>query len=163
MDDAPLPHASDVAETASHQAFVSERDRAAGLSARLVALGPRGLTEAETLELILARCLPRGAAPQSAAASLLARFGCIGRIVGADPVSLAAVIGRSDAKWGERPILLVELRDGREMSDDALIEPLQGRVAPWWIPESVIRLANMPLASTGKIDKMRLRAEYGQA
>jgi fatty-acyl-CoA synthase len=85
-------------------------------------------------------------------------------IVGALPeVSLAAVIGRSDAKWGERPILLVEMRDGREMSDDALIEPLQGRVAPWWIPESVIRLGNMPLASTGKIDKMRLRAEYGQA
>ncbi|MDR3510645.1 MAG: DNA repair protein RadC [Caulobacteraceae bacterium] len=97
MDDAHLPHASDVAETASHQPFVSERDRAAGLSARLVALGPRGLTEAETLELILARCLPRGADPQSAAESLLARFGCIGRIVGADPVALAAVIGAGAA------------------------------------------------------------------
>lgn len=85
-------------------------------------------------------------------------------IVGALPeVSLVAVIGRTDAKWGERPILLVELRDGLEVDDDALLAPLQGRVAPWWIPEEVIRLGNMPLASTGKIDKMRLRAEYRQA
>lgn len=85
-------------------------------------------------------------------------------LVGALPqVSLAAIIGRSDPKWGERPILLVEMRDGLTISDDELLEPLRGRVAPWWIPDAVIRLRNMPLASTGKIDKMRLRSEYTQA
>jgi fatty-acyl-CoA synthase len=85
-------------------------------------------------------------------------------LIGALPeVSLVAVIGRLDPKWGERPILLVELRDGQEMDDEALLAPLRGRVAPWWVPEEVIRLGNMPLASTGKIDKMRLRAEYRQA
>jgi fatty-acyl-CoA synthase len=85
-------------------------------------------------------------------------------IVGALPqVSLAAVIGRADPKWGERPILLVEMRNGAAISDEELLAPLRGRVASWWIPESVVRLANMPLASTGKIDKMRLRTEYGQA
>jgi acyl-CoA synthetase (AMP-forming)/AMP-acid ligase II len=83
-------------------------------------------------------------------------------VVGAIPeVALAAVIGRSDPKWGERPILLVEMRDGRPVSDEALLGPLQGRVAPWWIPDQVFRLSNMPLAPTGKIDKMRLRSEYG--
>lgn len=76
-------------------------------------------------------------------------------------VSLAAVIGRTDAKWGERPILLVETRDGSPISDEALLTPLQGRVAPWWIPDAVYRLPQMPLAATGKIDKIRLRAEYG--
>jgi fatty-acyl-CoA synthase len=29
------------------------------------------------------------------------------------------------------------------------------------MPDAVIRVPNMPLASTGKVDKMRLRAEYG--
>jgi len=83
-------------------------------------------------------------------------------IVGALPqVSLAAVIGRSDPKWGERPILLVETCEA-SVSDEDLLAPLGGRVAPWWVPDAVIRLETMPLAPTGKIDKMRLRAEYGQ-
>jgi fatty-acyl-CoA synthase len=78
-------------------------------------------------------------------------------------VSLAAVIGRSDDKWGERPILLVELREEHEISDQQLLASLRGRVATWWIPDAVLRVAAMPLASTGKIDKIRLRQSYGTA
>ncbi|HJV40554.1 AMP-binding protein [Caulobacter sp.] len=81
-------------------------------------------------------------------------------VVGALPeVSLAAVIGRSDDKWGERPILLVETQ--AEVSDEALLACLRGRVASWWIPDAIFRLPRMPLAATGKIDKLRLRSEYG--
>lgn len=76
-------------------------------------------------------------------------------------VSLAAVIGRADAKWSERPILLVELREGHAISDQALLDALRGRIASWWTPDAVIRLPAMPLAATGKIDKIRLRAAYG--
>ena len=78
-------------------------------------------------------------------------------------VALAAVIGRVDAKWGERPLLLVELRENSELSDEALLAPLHGHVANWWIPDEVLRLARMPLAATGKIDKLRLRNEYSRA
>jgi acyl-CoA synthetase (AMP-forming)/AMP-acid ligase II len=78
-------------------------------------------------------------------------------------VSLAAVIGRVDPKWSERPILLVELREGAEISDQALLDTLRGQVASWWIPDAVVRLEAMPLASTGKIDKLRLRAVHGGA
>lgn len=84
-------------------------------------------------------------------------------VVGALPeVSLAAVIGRPDEKWGEQPILLVELRKDKDISDEALLESLHGRVASWWIPRTVIRM-KMPMASTGKIDKLRLKADYGHA
>lgn len=84
--------------------------------------------------------------------------------VGALPqVSLAAVIGRQDVKWGERPVLLVEMADGEALDDAALLAPLAGRVAPWWIPDAVVRLPAMPLAPTGKIDKIRLRNDYGGA
>ena len=75
-------------------------------------------------------------------------------------VSLAAVIGRPDAKWGERPLLIVQTRESSDISDEALLAPLHGRVASWWIPDEVVRLEQMPLASTGKIDKMRLRVEH---
>lgn len=76
-------------------------------------------------------------------------------------VSLAAVIGRQDDKWGERPVLVVQTRDAGTAGDEDLLEALRGRVAPWWIPDAVIRLEQMPLAPTGKIDKMRLRVDYG--
>ena len=83
-------------------------------------------------------------------------------IVGAlDAVSLAAVVARPDPKWGERPVLVVELREA--VSDDAFRAALKGRVADWWIPDRIERIDAMPLAATGKIDKNSLRAAYGQA
>ncbi|WP_269717084.1 AMP-binding protein [Caulobacter sp. NIBR2454] len=83
-------------------------------------------------------------------------------VIGALPqVSLAAVIGRADPKWGERPILLVEMQGQDEVADEMLLAPLRGKVASWWIPDAVFRLERMPLAPTGKIDKMWLRSQYG--
>jgi fatty-acyl-CoA synthase len=77
-------------------------------------------------------------------------------------VSLAAVIGRKDPKWGERPILLVQTRETKIIDDDALLAPLRQRLPSWWIPDAIIRLPRMPLAPTGKIDKMQLRREYAE-
>jgi 3-(methylthio)propionyl---CoA ligase len=76
-------------------------------------------------------------------------------------VSLAAVIGRPHLKWGERPILVVQTRDSADISDEALLAPLRGKFAPWWIPDEIIRVPRMHLSPTGKIDKIRLRQEYG--
>lgn len=41
-----------------------------------------------------------------------------------------------------------------------LLESLRGRVASWWIPDAVMRVPSMPLAATGKIDKIALRAAF---
>ncbi len=88
--------------------------------------------------------------------------GEIEAIVGAHPdVALAAVIGRADAKWGERPVLLIEPRDGRTVAGERLLDLLRGRVASWWIPDDVVSIPTMPLTSTGKIDKIRLRSMHG--
>ncbi len=81
-------------------------------------------------------------------------------IVGRHPgVRHVAVIARPDDKWGERPVLIVEA--GSEDSH-ALVQLLRGKVADWWIPDQVANIAQMPLAATGKIDKMRLRSDYAQ-
>lgn len=68
-----------------------------------------------------------------------------------------AVIARPDPKWGERPVLVVE-RDP-SARDENLLELLRGRVADWWVPREIVDVTVMPLATTGKIDKLRLRAD----
>jgi 3-(methylthio)propionyl---CoA ligase len=82
-------------------------------------------------------------------------------IVGGHPtVGLAAVIARPDAKWGERPVLIVEPRRGQSVDAQALREFLREKVAGWWIPDQIVPIGTMPLAATGKIDKPQLRADY---
>lgn len=82
-------------------------------------------------------------------------------IVSSHPaVTYSAVVGRADPKWGERPLLLIELLNEEDVSDEELLATLQGKVASWWIPKEIIRLEQMPLAPTGKIDKLRLRSEF---
>ncbi|MBA4804823.1 MAG: hypothetical protein H2038_09260 [Brevundimonas sp.] len=82
-------------------------------------------------------------------------------VTGPPPASLAAAIGRPDSGWGEGPVLVIRPRDRDGASDDDILAPLRGRVAPWWFPGGVIRLERMPLAATGKIDKMRSRVDHG--
>lgn len=84
-------------------------------------------------------------------------------IVGRHPaVGLVAVIGRSDEKWGERPVLIMEPRRGEVPDAEALLRSLRGKVADWWIPDQAVWVESMPLAATGKIDKNRLRADYAR-
>ncbi|HZX72087.1 MAG TPA: AMP-binding protein [Rhodanobacter sp.] len=84
-------------------------------------------------------------------------------IVGHHPaVSLVAVIGRTDAKWGERPVLVVEPRAGATLEAEEVLACLKGKVADWWIPNQVELVSAMPLAATGKIDKLQLRVTFGE-
>lgn len=68
----------------------------------------------------------------------------------------AAVIGRPDARWSERPVAFVVL--DTEVTDEQLREHLSDRVAKWWIPEDFTVTDAIPRTSTGKFDKKVLRA-----
>jgi fatty-acyl-CoA synthase len=65
-----------------------------------------------------------------------------------------------DSKWGERPLLIIQPRNGEKVDPERLISRLRGKVADWWIPERIAQIAAMPLATSGKIDKNRLRADF---
>jgi acyl-CoA synthetase (AMP-forming)/AMP-acid ligase II len=83
-------------------------------------------------------------------------------VCGVPGVALVAVIARPDRKWGERPVLIVELRPSANgVTDDILLAPLRGNVPAWWIPDDVVRVPRMLLSPTGKIDKPGLRKLYG--
>lgn len=86
----------------------------------------------------------------------------IERVIASLPsVGLAAVVGCYDEKWGERPILIVEPCRNHAIEERALLNALRGKVPNWWIPDRIIVVERMPLAATGKIDKRRLRQDFG--
>ncbi len=76
-------------------------------------------------------------------------------------VAEAAVIGRPDAKWSERPVAAIVTRPGQTLSVEAVLDHLRPRVAKWWLPDEVIFLNALPKTGTGKISKVALRELLG--
>jgi fatty-acyl-CoA synthase len=72
----------------------------------------------------------------------------------------AAVIGVPHPKWHERPIALVVVREGQELSAGAVRKHLATQFAKWQLPEKVIFTKAIARTSVGKIDKKRLRTDY---
>ena len=77
--------------------------------------------------------------------------------VGHAHVVEAAAIAVADDKWGERPLLVVVLRDDCELTSSELLQWLEARVARWWLPERVLFVSELPHTATGKISKTQLR------
>jgi fatty-acyl-CoA synthase len=71
----------------------------------------------------------------------------------------AAVIGKPDERWSERPLCCVVLREGATPEPQELIEHLRPRVAKWWLPDEFAFIAEVPKTSVGKFDKKALRAQ----
>jgi fatty-acyl-CoA synthase len=78
-------------------------------------------------------------------------------VVAHDDVAEAAVIAIPDARWGERPLLVVMPRPGCRPERDALIELLARQFPKWMLPDEVVWIDEMPHTATGKIMKTRLR------
>jgi acyl-CoA synthetase (AMP-forming)/AMP-acid ligase II len=76
-------------------------------------------------------------------------------------VAESAVIGVPHPRWQERPVMFVVVREGHELTADALRAHLAQSVAKWWLPEEVIFVAELPHYSTGKVQKEVLRKQYG--
>ena len=71
----------------------------------------------------------------------------------------AAVVAIPHERWGERPLLIVELLPGQTATSEEFLSHLEGRIARWWMPDEVRFVERIPLGPTGKIDKKRIRAE----
>ncbi|HCK76656.1 MAG TPA: long-chain fatty acid--CoA ligase [Gammaproteobacteria bacterium] len=80
-------------------------------------------------------------------------------------VNEAAAIGIADEQWGERPLLLLVAAEGA-----ASIESVQAEfqrqvkeraINEWAIPKRIEIVSDIPKTSVGKIDKKKLRTQYG--
>ena len=54
------------------------------------------------------------------------------------------------------------LHDGANTTPDELRAHLNGRVAHWWLPERWAFVPEIPKTSVGKLDKKRMRSDYGK-
>jgi fatty-acyl-CoA synthase len=80
--------------------------------------------------------------------------------VGHPKVAEAAVIGVRHPKWGERPLLIIVLKEGQSAGKAELLGFLNGKVAKWWMPDDVAFVTEIPHTATGKIQKTALRDRF---
>ncbi len=76
--------------------------------------------------------------------------------MGHPDVLLAAVVAKPDDKWGEVPCAFVELKDGANADEAALIAFARETLAGFKTPKKVV-FQELPKTSTGKIQKFELR------
>ena len=79
----------------------------------------------------------------------------------------SAAIGIQDAKWGERPLMLVVLKDmfkGQVTEGDLKVYMKQaaeeGRLPRYGVPDTIVLLDALPKTSVGKLNKKQMRLDF---
>ncbi|NEE02944.1 acyl-CoA synthetase [Phytoactinopolyspora halotolerans] len=75
-------------------------------------------------------------------------------------VAECAVIGVADERWGEVGRAVVVLRAGREATEREILDFLDGKLARYKLPKSVVFADGLPRNAAGKLLKRRLRETY---
>jgi fatty-acyl-CoA synthase len=80
-------------------------------------------------------------------------------------VSEVAVIGIKDDKWGERPVALVVLNEGAEVTEDDIKQHVlsfstSGKISKYAVPQIVKFVDALGKTSIGKINKKWLREQF---
>lgn len=80
-------------------------------------------------------------------------------IVAMAGVAQACVVAQPHPKWDERPVALVILEPGAEVGQEAILAHCGIAFAKWQLPDEVLYVDEIPLTSTGKMDKKVVRAD----
>ena len=83
-----------------------------------------------------------------------------GALMGHPAVAEAAVFAVPHAKWDERPLAVVVLKEGSVAEPSDLRFYLTDKFAKWWIPDEVVIIAAIPKTSAGKFLKSALREQF---
>ena len=82
-------------------------------------------------------------------------------IYGHPDVAECAVIGVPHGRWGEVGRAIVVRRAGTALDEEALLEHLDGRLARFKLPRSVVFTEALPRSGAGKVLKAELRKTFG--
>jgi fatty-acyl-CoA synthase len=80
-------------------------------------------------------------------------------IVALPGVRQACVVAQPHPKWDERPVALVITDDSAGVTEEAVLAHCAETFAKWQLPDEVLFVDEIPLTSTGKMDKKRVRAD----
>ena len=80
-------------------------------------------------------------------------------IMGHPDVAEAAVIAKSDDKWGERPLAAIVAVEGKTIDEAAIRAHLLERMPKWMVPDDYVFIDEIPRTSTGKFSKLALREQ----
>lgn len=80
-------------------------------------------------------------------------------IMGHPDVAEAAVIAKSDDKWGERPLAAIVAAEGKTIDEAAIRAHLLERMPKWMVPDDYVFIDAIPRTSTGKFSKLALREQ----
>lgn len=78
-----------------------------------------------------------------------------------EAVASAAVFGVAHEKWGEVPRAAIVVREGFELNEQDVLSYLDGKLARYKIPKSVVFVDDMPRTASGKVRKPQLRELHG--
>ncbi len=84
-----------------------------------------------------------------------------GVIVSHPAVIEAAVIGVPDPRWGEVGRAVIAVAPGARVTEDELLGFLDGKIARYKIPKSVIVVEALPHNAAGKLLKRQVKDEFG--
>jgi fatty-acyl-CoA synthase len=74
-------------------------------------------------------------------------------------VSDVQVIGVPDARYGEELMAWVKIREGAALTEDAVKQYCQGKIAHYKVPRYVKFTDEFPMTVTGKIQKFKMREQ----
>ena len=77
-----------------------------------------------------------------------------------DGVLEAFVVGVPDERYGEVPAAFVRLDAGAALTLETMKEALDGRVARFKVPAHLRVVTELPLTSSGKVQKFKLREQF---
>ena len=80
-------------------------------------------------------------------------------IMSLEGVRQAAVVAQPHPKWDERPVALVIPAKDSRINEELILKHCVQMFARWQLPDEIIFVDEIPLTSTGKIDKKTIRSD----